>query len=185
MARSVPSEPRLKPSSPKCVATRRGKRRPTYTTYPETEIHHGEQSRRGHHRSWPSRVSTQTDLFHFDNDQGQCRQTSVLLADKLANRLALANCFNGSSLKVRLFEKRLTRAKAGRADGLKFLTLEIFDALGIFDHVMSEACRHEEICHWSPGEDGTLQRLARVPDIVPGLDEPREVTLAQGKITTP
>ncbi|KAL9037979.1 MAG: hypothetical protein Q9214_005467 [Letrouitia sp. 1 TL-2023] len=46
---------------------------------------------------------------------------------------------------------------------------------------MSEACRHEEICHWSPGEDGTLQRLAIIPDIVPGLDEPREVTLAQGK----
>ncbi|KAL9609442.1 MAG: hypothetical protein Q9167_005797 [Letrouitia subvulpina] len=76
----------------------------------------------------------------------------------------------------------MAEAKAGRADGLKFLTLEIFDALGIYDHVMSEACRHEEICHWSPGKDGTLQRLAIVPDIVPGLDEPREVTLAQDKV---
>ena len=88
-------------------------------------------------------------------------------------------------MKVRLLEKRSTRAKAGRADGLKYLTLEIFDALGVHDHVMSEACRHEEICHWSSGEDGKIQRLAIVPDIVPGLDEPREVTLAQGRLPFP
>ena len=82
---------------------------------------------------------------------------------------------------MRLLEKRLTRPKAGRADGLKYLTLEIFDALGIHDHVMSDACRHEEICHWGSDEDGNLRRLAVVPDVVPGLDEPREVTLAQGR----
>ena len=101
------------------------------------------------------------------------------------HRLTLANCFSGSPLKVRLLEKRPTRARAGRADGLKYLTLEIFDALGVHDHVMSEACRHEEICHWSSREDGKLQRLTIVPDIVPGLDEPREVTLAQGWFLLP
>ena len=79
-----------------------------------------------------------------------------------------------------MFERRLNRAKIGRADGLKCLTLEMLDAIGVRDLIMSEACKHEEICHWSSDASGQLRRLAVVPDAVPGLDAPREVTLAQG-----
>lgn len=98
------------------------------------------------------------------------------------DRLALANCFNGSALKIRVFERRLNREKIGRADGLKCLTLEMLDAIGVHDLIMSEACRHEEICHWSSDASGQLRRVAIVPDAVPGLDTPREVTLAQGMV---
>ena len=100
-------------------------------------------------------------------------------------RLALAVSFKKKkSAKVLVVEQKNERTQFGRADGLKFTTLEVFDQMGIKDAIMAEAYIPQEVCNWDflPGSPGGIVRTRMVPDIIPGLDKSREAVLGQGRI---
>ncbi|KNG91250.1 FAD binding domain protein [Aspergillus nomiae NRRL 13137] len=97
--------------------------------------------------------------------------------------LTAANCFNGSkNLRVRVIDKNPGTIERGKADGLKSISLEVLDTLGIGDAIRNESHRVEEIALWEPDSEGGLVRSMTVPDRVPELQKPREVTLDQGRI---
>lgn len=95
-------------------------------------------------------------------------------------RLMLANCFNQSTIKYRIVEKKSAIVPTGQADGLKILTMQIFDSLGISNLVDAGACQVDEVAFWDPNESGEICRSSIVPDTVPGLKAVREVSLNQG-----
>ena len=92
----------------------------------------------------------------------------------------LANCFNHSGVKYRIVEKKGAVITAGQADGLKCLTMQILDSIGIENPMSAGACRVDEVAFWDPNEAGRIRRTNIVPDIVPGMDKVREVSLNQG-----
>ena len=100
-------------------------------------------------------------------------------------RLMLANCFNQSTVKYRIVEKKNAIVLTGQADGLKCLIMQIFDSLGISNLVDAGACQVNEIAFWDPDESGVISRSSIMPDIVPGLKVIREVSLNQGEESPP
>jgi phenol 2-monooxygenase len=96
--------------------------------------------------------------------------------------LTAANCFNGSDLTVRIIDKKPGPDYVGKADGIKSISIEVLDSLGIGDAVFSESQRVEEIVLWNPDENGTIERTMTIPDRVEELMKPREVCLDQGKV---
>ena len=92
----------------------------------------------------------------------------------------LANCFNHTSIKYRIVEKKGSIVPAGQADSLKYLTMQIFHSLGISSLEDEGACQIDEVVFWDPNESGQISRSSIVPDMVPGLKAVREVTLNQG-----
>lgn len=71
--------------------------------------------------------------------------------------------------------------QTGKADGLKSISLEVLDTFGIGDAIRNESHRVEEIVLWEPENRGGLARYMTIPDRVPELGKPREMTLDQGK----
>ncbi|CAD6565738.1 MAG: hypothetical protein ASARMPREDX12_006748 [Alectoria sarmentosa] len=106
----------------------------------------------------------------------------VLIIGSGPTGLMLANCFNQSTVKYRIVEKKNAIVLTGQADGLKCLIMQIFDSLGISNLVDAGACQVNEIAFWDPDESGVISRSSIMPDIVPGLKVIREVSLNQGKV---
>ncbi|KAJ5173539.1 FAD binding domain protein [Penicillium coprophilum] len=97
--------------------------------------------------------------------------------------LTAANCFNGSNgLRVRVIDKKSSTVQTGKADGLKSISLEVLDTFGIGDAVRNESQRVEEVVLWEPDGQGGVARSMTIPDRVPELGKPREMTLDQGRI---
>ncbi|RAQ53028.1 FAD binding domain protein [Aspergillus flavus] len=96
--------------------------------------------------------------------------------------LTAANCFLGSRLNVRIIDKKNGIVEAGKADGLKSISLEVLDSFGIGDGIRNEAHRVEEITLWNSDPAGGLSRACIIPDRIPELGKPREVSLHQGRI---
>lgn len=94
--------------------------------------------------------------------------------------LTAANCFNGTNLRVRVIDRKDGPEKAGRADGLKSISLEILDTFGIGDTILKDSQRCEEIVLWNPDKNGVIKRTMTIADKVEELMKPREVTLDQG-----
>ncbi|KAB8261465.1 hypothetical protein BDV32DRAFT_137326 [Aspergillus pseudonomiae] len=110
-------------------------------------------------------------------------KVDVLIIGACPAGLTAANCFNGGkSPRVRVIDKKSGTIQRGKADGLKSISLEVLDTLGIGDAIRSESHRVEEITLWEPDSQGGLIRYMTVPDRVPELQKPREVTLDQGRI---
>lgn len=97
-----------------------------------------------------------------------------------ASSLTAANCFLGSRLNVRIIDKKNGIVEAGKADGLKSISLEVLDSFGIGDGIRNEAHRVEEITLWNSDPAGGLSRACIIPDRIPELGKPREVSLHQG-----
>jgi len=101
-------------------------------------------------------------------------------------RLALANWFLSSNIRVRLIDKKPSITPRGQAEGLKSITVEIFESFGIGHQIWAEAWRLEEIAIWGPtktAEGGAathgIQREQVMQDRVPELGKTREVCLQQ------
>ncbi|KAK5996175.1 Phenol 2-monooxygenase fsqG [Cladobotryum mycophilum] len=105
-------------------------------------------------------------------------KVGVLIVGAGPAGLTAANCFKGSdNLRVRLIDKKCGTVQTGRADGLKSISLEVLDTFGIGDAIRNESHRIEEIVLWEPDKQGGLARYMTIPDRVPELGKPREVTL--------
>ncbi|KAJ6189896.1 FAD binding domain protein [Penicillium mononematosum] len=96
--------------------------------------------------------------------------------------LTAANCFNGSGLRVRVIDKKSGTVQTGKADGLKSISLEVLDTFGIGDVIRNESHRVEEVVLWEPDGQEGVRRSMTIPDRVPELGKPREMTLDQGRI---
>ncbi|GMF79387.1 unnamed protein product [Aspergillus oryzae] len=77
-----------------------------------------------------------------------------------ASSLTAANCFLGSRLNVRIIDKKNGIVEAGKADGLKSISLEVLDSFGIGDGIRNEAHRVEEITLWNSDPAGGLSRAS-------------------------
>ena len=115
--------------------------------------------------------------------------TTILTAD--ISRLALANWFRSSNIRVRLLEKKPGLTPRGQAEGLKSTTVEIFESLGIGHKIWAEAWRLEEIAIWGTGktDDGVIteteiKREQVMQDRVLELGKAREVMLQQCRYTS-
>jgi phenol 2-monooxygenase len=69
-------------------------------------------------------------------------------------RLALANWFRNSNIRVLLVDKKPGPTPRGQAEGLKSTTNEIFDSFGIGHQIAAESWRLEEIAVWGLSKDG-------------------------------
>lgn len=98
----------------------------------------------------------------------------------ISDRLMLANCFNHSQISYRVIEKRSTLTTAGQADGIKCLTMEMLNSVGVGDLLERVACRVDEQVVWNPDGAGNIKRDRIIPDVVAGTKTPREYTLSQG-----
>ncbi|KAI1085421.1 FAD binding domain protein [Whalleya microplaca] len=96
--------------------------------------------------------------------------------------LTVANCFNGTNLRVRIVDKKAGPVKIGRADSLKSISIEVLDTFGIGDAIRNECLRLEEIVLWDPDNNGRIKRSLIIPDRVEELMKPREVVLDQGRV---
>ena len=94
-------------------------------------------------------------------------------------RLTLANCFNHSNITYRIVDKKPGLITAGQADSLKIVSMQIFDSLGLPSVLTAGAIRVDEVAFWNSDESSQIRRSDVIPDIVPGLDEVREVSLNQ------
>ncbi|KAG0151660.1 hypothetical protein CROQUDRAFT_36280 [Cronartium quercuum f. sp. fusiforme G11] len=83
---------------------------------------------------------------------------------------------------VRIVDKRATKIFTGQADGLNSRTLEIMQALGIGNQIMSEANEFGEVCFWEPINNGQICRASRLPATIPGISRFRYSALHQGRI---
>uniref|UniRef100_A0A8H7N2X0 FAD-binding domain-containing protein n=1 Tax=Bionectria ochroleuca TaxID=29856 RepID=A0A8H7N2X0_BIOOC len=110
------------------------------------------------------------------------KHIDVLIVGAGPSGLTAANCFNGSDLTVRIIDKKPGPDYVGKADGIKSISIEVLDSLGIGDAVFSESQRVEEIVLWNPDENGTIERTMTIPDRVEELMKPREVCLDQGRV---
>ena len=98
----------------------------------------------------------------------------------IAHRLMLANYFNFSNIKYRIIEKKGAIISAGQADSLKYLTMQIFDSLRIYNLVNEGAYQFNKVVFWDPSDNGGIYRSGIIPDKVPRLKAVREVSLNQG-----
>ena len=94
-------------------------------------------------------------------------------------RLALADCFNHSNVTYRNVDKKPGLITAGQADSLKVVSMQIFDSFGLPSVLTAGAIRVDEVAFWNSDESSLIRRSDVIPDIVPGLDEVREVSLNQ------
>lgn len=94
-------------------------------------------------------------------------------------RLMLANCFNHSNVTYRIVDKKPSLKTAGQADSLKIVTMQIFDSFGLPNLLTAGALRIDEVAFWNSDESTQIRRTDIIPDIVPGLNEVREVSLNQ------
>ena len=107
------------------------------------------------------------------------------------SRLALANWFRSSNIRVRLLEKKPDLTPRGQAEGLKSTTVEVFESLGIGHQIWAEAWRLEEIAIWGAekADDGVItgtkiKREQIMQDRVPELGKTREIMLQQCRYTS-
>ena len=113
----------------------------------------------------------------------------LLLVLSCGCRLALANWFRASDIRVLLLEKKPSTTPRGQAEGLKSTTVEMFESFGIGPQIWGEAWRLEEQAIWGPQKrgDGTsadtgIVRELTIPDKTPELGKTREVMLQQSRV---
>lgn len=85
---------------------------------------------------------------------------------------------------TRIVEQKSSRLLVGQADGIACRTMEMFEAFGFADRVMTEAYWVNEFAFWKPAEadPGTLVRNNRIRDVEDGLSEFPHVVLNQARV---
>jgi phenol 2-monooxygenase (NADPH) len=74
--------------------------------------------------------------------------------------------------------------QVGQADGVACRTVEMFEAFGLADRLVSEAYWVNEVCFWRPDEDDRtrITRAGRIADTEPGLSEFPHVIVNQARM---
>ncbi|WP_458042753.1 MULTISPECIES: FAD-binding monooxygenase [Bacteria] len=101
-----------------------------------------------------------------------------------------AGCVLGAQLSAfpgistRIIERRGGALELGQADGIACRSMEMFEAFGIADQILREACWVNETVFWRPdtGDRSRIVRSGRVQDVEDGLSEFPHVILNQARV---
>jgi len=87
-------------------------------------------------------------------------------------------------IRTAVIDRRDGPLEVGQADGVACRTVEMFEAFGLADRLVSEAYRVNEVCFWRPDpEDRTkITRAGRVQDVEDGLSEMPHVIVNQARM---
>ena len=87
-------------------------------------------------------------------------------------------------IRTRLIERRDGPLQVGQADGIACRTVEMFEAFGLGQQLIREACWVNETVFWrpSPDERGRIVRTGRVQDSEDGLSEMPHVIVNQARL---
>ncbi|GAA6047438.1 hypothetical protein JCM3770_001305 [Rhodotorula araucariae] len=96
--------------------------------------------------------------------------------------LMLATWLSKLKIRTKIVDRRNVKVLAGQADGVQCRTLEVAQAFGFVHRLIEEGAHINEICNWTPTEDGGLERTKRMPDNEPGTSRFPHVVLTQGRI---
>jgi phenol 2-monooxygenase (NADPH) len=104
-----------------------------------------------------------------------CGPAGLVLAAQLANF---------PDIRTVVVDRRDGPLEVGQADGVACRTVEMFEAFGLADRLVSEAYWVNEVSFWRPGpEDGTrITRTGRVRDTEEGLSEFPHVIVNQARM---
>ena len=88
------------------------------------------------------------------------------------------------NISTRLVERRDGPLQVGQADGIACRTVEMFEAFGLGQQLIREACWVNETMFWrpSPDERGRIVRTGRVQDSEDGLSEMPHVIVNQARL---
>src|SRR6187200_1547025 len=104
-----------------------------------------------------------------------CGPAGLVLAAQLANF---------PDIRTAVIDRRDGPLEVGQADGVACRTVEMFEAFGLADRLVSEAYWVNEVSFWRPDpEDRTrITRTGRVPDTEEGLSEMPHVIVNQARM---
>jgi phenol 2-monooxygenase (NADPH) len=104
-----------------------------------------------------------------------CGPAGLVLAAQLASF---------PDISTAVIDRRDGALEVGQADGVACRTVEMFEAFGLADRLVSEAYRVNEVCFWRPDpEDRTkITRTGRVQDVEDGLSEMPHVIVNQARM---
>ncbi|MEV1131298.1 FAD-binding monooxygenase [Agromyces sp. NPDC049794] len=101
-----------------------------------------------------------------------------------------AGCVLGAQLaafpgiSTRIVERRPGPLELGQADGVACRSVEMFQAFGVADRLLKEACQVTETVFWRPDADdrSRIVRSGRIQDVEEGLSEFPHVILNQARV---
>ena len=104
-----------------------------------------------------------------------CGPAGLVLAAQMANFL---------EIKTAVIDRKDSPLEVGQADGVACRTVEMFEALGLADRLVSEGYWVNEVCFWRPDPDdrAKIRRTGRIRDVEEGLSEMPHVTVNQARM---
>src|SRR4051812_41483422 len=104
-----------------------------------------------------------------------CGPAGLVLAAQMANF---------PQIRTAIVDRRDGPLEVGQADGVACRTVEMFEAFGLADRLVSEAYWVNEVAFWrpSPEEPSTITRVQRVQDTEEGLSEFPHVIVNQARM---
>ena len=104
-----------------------------------------------------------------------CGPAGLVLAAQLANF---------PDIRTAVVDRRDGPLEVGQADGVACRTVEIFEAFGLADRLVSEAYWVNEVCFWRPDPDDRtkIKRTGRILDTEEGLSEFPHVIVNQARM---
>lgn len=87
-------------------------------------------------------------------------------------------------ISTRIVERREGPLELGQADGVACRSVEMFEAFGVADRLLAEACQVTETVFWRPDPDdrSRIVRSGRIQDVEEGLSEFPHVILNQARV---
>jgi phenol 2-monooxygenase (NADPH) len=104
-----------------------------------------------------------------------CGPAGLVLAAQMANF---------PEIRTAVIDRRDGPLAVGQADGVACRTVEMFEAFGLADRLVSEAYWVNEVCFWRPDSDdrSKITRTGRIRDSEEGLSEMPHVTVNQARM---
>jgi phenol 2-monooxygenase (NADPH) len=87
-------------------------------------------------------------------------------------------------IKTAVIDRKDRPLEVGQADGVACRTVEMFEAFGLADRLVSEGYWVNEVCFWRPDPDdrAKIRRTGRIQDVEEGLSEMPHVTVNQARM---
>jgi phenol 2-monooxygenase (NADPH) len=101
-----------------------------------------------------------------------------------AGLVLAAQLSNFPDVTTLIVDRRDGPLEVGQADGVACRTVEMFEAFGLADRLVSEAYSVNEVCFWrpDPGDPSRIKRTARIQDTEDGLSEFPHVIVNQARL---
>jgi phenol 2-monooxygenase len=101
-----------------------------------------------------------------------------------AGLVLAAQMVNFPDIRTAVIDRKDGPLEVGQADGVACRTVEMFEAFGLADRLISEAYRVNEVCFWRPDPEdrAKITRTGRIQDVEEGLSEMPHVIVNQARM---